>query len=167
MKNLLITGGAGFIGSHLVDRLLTTDVEHVTVLDDFNDFYDPSIKRDNIREHLEEPRYRIIEVDIRDRAALEQVFNGSNFDCVVHLAARAGVRPSLFEPQLYAETNINGTLNLLELARHYNVKQFVFGSSSSVYGINAKVPFSEDDPIRQPISPYAATKAAGELLCHT
>src|SRR5690242_3636871 len=167
MKNLLITGGAGFIGSHLVDRLLAGDVEHITVVDDFNDFYNPSIKRDNIREHLNDPRYSIHEVDIRDRAALEQVFNKNNLDCVVHLAARAGVRPSLSEPQLYSETNINGTLNLLELARHHGITQFVFGSSSSVYGINAKVPFSEDDPIRQPISPYAATKAAGELLCHT
>src|SRR5215204_5270406 len=167
MKNFLITGGAGFIGSHLVDRLLATDVERITVVDDFNDFYDPSIKRANIREHLKYPRYHITEVDIRDRAALEQVFEKNTFDCIVHLAARAGVRPSLSEPQLYTETNINGTLNLLELARHKNIKQFVFGSSSSVYGINAKVPFSEDDPIRQPISPYAATKAAGELLCHT
>jgi UDP-glucuronate 4-epimerase len=167
MKNLLITGGAGFIGSHLVDRLLATSVERVTVVDDFNNFYDPSIKRDNIREHLKDRRYNINELDIRERAALEQVFKANNFDCVVHLAARAGVRPSLSEPQLYTETNINGTLNLLELARQNNIKQFVFGSSSSVYGINAKVPFSEDDPIRQPISPYAATKGAGELLCHT
>jgi len=167
MKNLLVTGGAGFIGSHLVDRLLATGVEHVTVVDDFNDFYDLSIKRDNIQEHLNNPRYHISEVDIRNRAALEQVFQKNNFDCIVHLAARAGVRPSLSEPQLYTETNVNGTLNLLELARHNNIKQFVFGSSSSVYGINAKVPFSEDDPIRQPISPYAATKGAGELLCHT
>jgi len=167
MKNLLITGGAGFIGSHLVDRLLATNVERITVLDDFNDFYNPSIKRDNIREHLKDLRYSIHEADIRDRAALAHVFNKSNFDCVVHLAARAGVRPSLSEPQLYTETNINGTVNLLELARQHDIKQFVFGSSSSVYGINAKVPFSEDDPIRQPISPYAATKGAGELLCHT
>lgn len=167
MKNLLITGGAGFIGSHLVDRLLATGVEHITVVDDFNDFYDPSIKRANITEHLKDSRYDLNEVDIRDQQSLEQVFKHNNFDCVVHLAARAGVRPSLTEPQLYTETNINGTLNLLELARHNNVKQFVFGSSSSVYGINAKVPFSEDDPIRQPISPYAATKGAGELLCHT
>lgn len=167
MKNLLVTGGAGFIGSHLVDRLLATDVEQVSVIDDFNNFYDPSIKRDNISEHLKDPRYSINEVDIRDRDALTRIFKANNFDCVVHLAARAGVRPSLSEPQLYAETNINGTLNLLELARLNNIKQFVFGSSSSVYGINAKVPFSEDDPIRQPISPYAATKGAGELLCHT
>src|ERR1044072_1970889 len=156
MKNLLITGGAGFIGSPLVDRLLATSVERVTVIDDFNNFYDPSIKRDNIREHLKDSRHSINEIDIRDRAALEQVFKANNFDCVVHLAARAGVRPSLSEPELYTETNINGTLNLLELARSNNIKQFVFGSSSSVYGINAKVPFSEDDPIRHPISPYAA-----------
>ena len=167
MKNLLITGGAGFIGSHLVDLLLATEVERITVVDDFNDFYNPSIKRDNIREHLNDPRYSINEIDIRNRSALEQIFKSNNFDCVVHLAARAGVRPSLSEPQLYTETNINGTVNLLELARDHNIKQFVFGSSSSVYGINAKVPFSEDDPIRQPISPYAATKGAGELLCHT
>ena len=167
MKNLLITGGAGFIGSHLVDRLLATDIDRITVIDDFNDFYDPSIKRANITEHLKDSRYQLNEVDIRDRQSLEQVFKNNNFDCVVHLAARAGVRPSLAEPQLYTETNINGTLNLLELARQNNIKQFVFGSSSSVYGINAKVPFSEDDPIRQPISPYAATKGAGELLCHT
>ena len=167
MKNLLITGGAGFIGSHLVDRLLASDAERITVVDDFNDFYNPSIKHDNIREHLKDARYSIHEIDIRNHKALEQVFKESNFDCVVHLAARAGVRPSLSEPQLYTETNVNGTVNLLELARQHNVKQFVFGSSSSVYGINAKAPFSEDDPIRQPISPYAATKGAGELLCYT
>ena len=167
MKNFLITGGAGFIGSHLVDRLLATDVANVTVVDDFNDFYDPSIKHNNIHDHLKDSRYTIHEIDIRDRAKLERIFTANNFECVVHLAARAGVRPSLSEPQLYTETNINGTLNLLDLARQHKLKQFVFGSSSSVYGINAKVPFSEDDPIRQPISPYAATKGAGELICHT
>jgi len=167
VKNVLVTGGAGFIGSHLVDRLLGTNVEQITVVDDFNNFYAPEIKHENIREHLKDPRYKLAEADIRDRAAIERVFNQTRFDCIVHLAARAGVRPSLKEPQLYTETNINGTLNLLELARHHGIRQFVFGSSSSVYGINAKVPFSEDDPIRQPISPYAATKAAGELLCHT
>ena len=167
MRNFLVTGGAGFIGSHLVDRLLATGAESVTVVDDFNDFYNPLVKRNNIREHLKDGRYRIHEVDIRDREALQRVFAENSFDCIVHLAARAGVRPSLAEPQLYSETNINGTINLLELARQNTVKQFVFGSSSSVYGINAQIPFSEDDPIRQPISPYAATKGAGELLCHT
>jgi UDP-glucuronate 4-epimerase len=166
-NNLLITGGAGFIGSHLVDHLLRTKVEHITVVDDFNDFYEPEIKRANIREHLADDRYRLAEIDIRDRGGLEKLFDERRFDCIVHLAARAGVRPSLAEPELYTQTNINGTLNLLELAREHRIKQFVFGSSSSVYGINAKVPFSEDDPIRQPISPYAATKGAGELLCHT
>lgn len=167
MQTILVTGGAGFIGSHLVDRLLSEGIWRVRVLDDFNDFYAPEIKRRNVRAHLQNPEYRLYEADIRDSARLEEIFRAEKFDCIVHLAARAGVRPSLAEPLLYTETNITGTLNLLELARTYQVKQFVFGSSSSVYGINAKVPFSEEDPIRQPISPYAATKAAGELLCHT
>ena len=167
MKTILITGGAGFIGSHLVDRLLAEGEWQVTVVDDFNDFYQPAIKHANISAHLSNPAFRLVEADIRDRATLEQAFNSAPFDCIVHLAARAGVRPSLQQPGLYAETNINGTLNLLELARVHDIKQFIFGSSSSVYGINAKVPFSEDDPVRRPISPYAATKAAGELLGHT
>jgi UDP-glucuronate 4-epimerase len=167
MKNILITGGAGFIGSHLVDRLLSEQAWRVTVIDDFNDFYAPEVKRENVRAHSADPSFALFETDIRDRAALEEIFEKQKFDCIVHLAARAGVRPSLAEPELYAETNINGTVNLLELARRHEIKQFVFGSSSSVYGINAKVPFAEDDPIRQPISPYAATKAAGELICHT
>jgi UDP-glucuronate 4-epimerase len=167
MKNVLITGGAGFIGSHLVGRLLAEGAWRVSVVDDFNNFYDPTVKRRNVAPHLGREEFTLHEADIRDRAALEVIFKETRFDCVVHLAARAGVRPSLVEPVLYAETNINGTLNLLELARAYDVKQFVFGSSSSVYGENEKVPFSEDDPVTKPISPYAATKAAGELLCHT
>lgn len=172
MKNILITGGAGFIGSHLVDRLLSEGDWRVSVVDDFNEFYEPAIKRANISDHEENANFRLFETDIRDKQALakvfDEVFGGKDgFQCIVHLAARAGVRPSLEQPLLYAETNINGTMNLLELAREHGVRQFVFGSSSSVYGINAKVPFSEDDPIRQPISPYAATKGAGELLCHT
>ena len=167
MKSILVTGGAGFIGSHLIDRLLSEGEWRVQVVDDLNDFYDPAIKRANAGAHENNSNYKLIEADIRDRAALQNIFAGNRYDCIVHLAARAGVRPSLDQPLLYAETNINGTMNLLELAREHGVKQFVFGSSSSVYGINAKVPFSEEDPIRQPISPYAATKAAGELLCHT
>ena len=167
MKNILITGGAGFIGSHLVDHLLLEGDWAITVVDDFNDFYAPNIKRNNVKAHEKNPAYKLIEADIRDQVALANVFDNTQFDAIVHLAARAGVRPSLKDPQLYCETNIDGTLNLLEEARKHGVKQFVFGSSSSVYGINAKVPFSEDDPIRQPISPYAATKGAGELLCHT
>ena len=150
-----------------MDRLLTEGDWQVSVVDDFNDFYDPAIKRANVNVHEQNPNYRLFEADIRDKAMLEQIFDENEFSCIVHLAARAGVRPSLEQPLLYAETNINGTLNLLELARKGGTRQFVFGSSSSVYGINARVPFSEDDPIRQTISPYAATKAAGELLCHT
>ncbi|MFL6373952.1 MAG: GDP-mannose 4,6-dehydratase, partial [Pyrinomonadaceae bacterium] len=133
----------------------------------FNDFYSPDIKWANVAGHLKEANCKLVEADIREPKALEQVFANTDFDVIVHLAARAGVRPSLTEPKLYAETNINGTLNLLELARQHGVKQFVFGSSSSVYGVNEKVPFAEDDPIFNPISPYAATKAAGELICHT
>ncbi|HEY3104245.1 MAG TPA: GDP-mannose 4,6-dehydratase [Pyrinomonadaceae bacterium] len=167
MRNVLITGGAGFIGSHLVDRLMSEGDWRVTVVDDFNDFYSPSVKRENISEHLPNPNFKLFEADIRDGDAIEKAFADTRYDCVVHLAARAGVRPSLKEPRLYVETNVNGTLNLLELARKHRVKQFVFGSSSSVYGVNPKVPFSEDDPIFNPISPYAATKAAGELICHT
>ena len=167
MRNVLVTGGAGFIGSHLVARLLDEGGWRVVVVDDFNDFYDPALKRRNVGPHLGRADFELREADIRDRAALGEVFGGTKFDVIVHLAARAGVRPSLSEPLLYTETNIDGTVNLLELARRHGVRQFVFGSSSSVYGENEKVPFAEDDPIFKPISPYAATKAAGELLCHT
>jgi len=166
-KRILVTGGAGFIGSHLVDQLLAEGGSKVTVIDDFNDFYSPQIKRSAVKPHLENPNYKLVEADIRDTDVIANVFADGSFDCVVHLAARAGVRPSLKEPTLYTETNINGTQNLLELAKTHGVPQFVFGSSSSVYGINSKTPFSEEDRIFQPISPYAATKAAGELLCHT
>jgi len=165
-KNVLITGGAGFIGSHLVDELVAEGDWNVTVVDDFNNFYSPEIKWANIAAHRSNAGFSVVVCDIRDAEKLRGVFQNGNFDCVVHLAARAGVRPSLKEPKLYVETNVDGTMNLLELAHEFGVMQFVFGSSSSVYGINSKVPFSEDDKIFQPISPYAATKAAGELLCH-
>ncbi len=167
MKNLLITGGAGFIGSHLVDKLLTENNCRVAVVDNFNDFYSPATKRANIAGHLTNPRFKLYEADICCPETMRRVFAENRFDAIVHLAAWAGVRPSLLNPRLYADVNINGTLNLLELAREFAVKQFVFGSSSSVYGINCRVPFSEEDKIQKPISPYAATKAAGELLCHT
>jgi UDP-glucuronate 4-epimerase len=167
MRNILVTGGAGFIGSHLVDRLLSEGKWRVTVVDDFNNFYSPALKRSNIQEHLQNPLYQLCEVDICDLDALRQIFSTANYDYIVHLAARAGVRPSIEEPFLYAAVNVQGTLNLLELAREFNVRQFIFASSSSVYGINTKVPFSEEDSIARPISPYASTKAAGELLCHT
>ena len=166
-NNILITGGAGFIGSHLAESLLKDTDWKVTIVDDLNDFYSPEIKRANLEEIRRTGDYQFFETDIRVPEKLREVFDETEFDCIVHLAARAGVRPSLSQPKLYAETNINGTLNLLELARDYEVPQFVFGSSSSVYGINSKVPFSEEDRIHQTISPYAATKAAGELLCHT
>lgn len=166
-KNVLVTGGAGFIGSHLVGNLLAEGDWRITIVDDLNDFYSPEIKRANLALFANSPDVEFIEADIRNFSALEPIFENGKFDTIVHLAARAGVRPSLLEPQLYIETNINGTTNLLELARGHNIKQFVFGSSSSVYGENEKVPFAEDDPIFHPISPYAATKAAGELICHT
>jgi UDP-glucuronate 4-epimerase len=166
-KSVLVTGGAGFIGSHLVEYLLREGGWKITVIDDLNDFYSPDIKRANLKALGESGEFNFVEGDIRDADALRKVFDDGDFEYIVHLAARAGVRPSLCHPKLYNETNINGTLNLLELARDFDVPQFVFGSSSSVYGINGKVPFSEDDRIHQPISPYAATKAAGELLCHT
>jgi UDP-glucuronate 4-epimerase len=166
---VLVTGGAGFIGSHLTRRLLDRGAR-VTVLDDFNDFYDPARKRVNILPFQNEPcyaeRYRLVEGDIRDAAVVRRLFEQNEFDAVVHLAARAGVRPSLAEPILYEEVNCIGTLNLLEAARRHGPRVFIFGSSSSVYGINEKVPFSEDDEINQPISPYATTKRTGELLCY-
>ena len=166
-KNILVTGGAGFIGSHLVERLLAEKIWRVSVIDDFNDFYAPALKRANIAAHLTDENYQLFEANICDADALRKIFAENDFETIVHLAARAGVRPSLVEPKLYAETNINGTLNLLDSAGEFNVKQFIFGSSSSVYGDSEKVPFNENDRIFRPISPYAATKAAGELLCHT
>lgn len=164
-KHILVTGGAGFIGTHLTRRLLSRG-DRVTVLDDFNDFYDPSRKRRNVAPLLERPDYRLVEGDIRDEALVDRLFAEGRFDGVVHLAARAGVRPSLQEPILYEDVNCIGTLRLLEAARRHGPDIFIFGSSSSVYGINEKVPFSEADEVNQPISPYATTKRSGELLCY-
>jgi len=161
----LVTGAAGFIGSHLCDRLLTLGWEIVGV-DNFDDFYDPRIKRDNIASCTAQDKFRLVEADIRDRSAMDKAIT-EDVDVIVHLAARAGVRPSIEQPALYADVNINGTVVLLELARQRHVKKFVFASSSSVYGNNQKVPFAEDDNVDYPISPYAATKKAGELICHT
>jgi UDP-glucuronate 4-epimerase len=162
---VLVTGGAGFIGSHLVETLIGRDAL-VTVVDDFNDFYDPAVKRRNLAQ-VSRSRCAVRELDICQADALRRVFTeASGFDVLIHLAARAGVRPSLAQPRLYADVNVAGTLNLLELAREFKVPKFVFASSSSVYGVNQKIPFSEDDPIFKPISPYAATKLAGEALCH-
>lgn len=168
MKNerLLVTGGAGFIGSHLVERLLGMGAARVVVVDNFNDFYDPSIKRKNIAAHLKHPAYRLVEADLCDFESLGRLFGEEAADAVIHLAARAGVRPSLDEPRLYHESNVTGTVNLLELMKQHDVKRLVFGSSSSVYGPVAEPPFREDAPL-MPISPYAATKAAGEMYAHT
>ncbi len=162
--HILVTGGAGFIGSHLSRRLLGRG-DRVTVLDNFNDFYDPKRKRLNIEAFLGKSGYRLVEGDIRDSALVDGLFAESSFDGVVHLAARAGVRPSLEQPILYEEVNCIGTLNLLEAARRHGPEVFTFGSSSSVYGINQKVPFTEEDDISRPISPYATTKRSGELMC--
>ena len=169
-KHILVTGGAGFIGSHLTRRLLERG-DRVTVLDDFNDFYDPARKRENVAPFFAEAgedgeRFRLVEGDIRDEALVEEIFARRDLDGVVHLAARAGVRPSLREPILYEDVNCIGTLRLLEAARRHGPEVFIFGSSSSVYGINKKVPFAETDRVDQPISPYATTKRTGELLCY-
>jgi UDP-glucuronate 4-epimerase len=160
--NLLVTGGAGFIGSHFADRRLAAG-DRVVALDDFNDSYDPALKRRNVAAHVADPSYRLVEGDVRDRALVSRLFDEEEFDAVVHLAARAGVRPSLLDPVLYEEVNCVGTIRLLEAAATHGRPRFVFASSSSVYGTNSKLPFSEDDPIDRPISPYAVTKRAAEL----
>jgi UDP-glucuronate 4-epimerase len=159
---ILITGGAGFIGSHLADRRLARG-DRVVVLDDFNDFYDPALKRANVAPHRANPSYRLVEGDIRDHRLVRRLFAEEKFDAVAHLAARAGVRPSLAEPVLYEEVNCIGTLHLLEAAIAHGKPRFVFASSSSVYGISRRLPFAEDDPVDCPISPYATTKRSGEL----
>ena len=163
---ILVTGAAGFIGSHLCERLLADGAE-VVGLDSFDEFYSPAIKRSNIAECLEHKLFSLIEGDIRDVKCVAGVLSRNNINTIVHLAARAGVRPSIEQPLLYQDVNINGTMVLLEAAKEYGIRKFVFASSSSVYGNNKKVPFSETDNVDFPISPYAATKKAGELLCHT
>ena len=163
MSKILVTGGAGFIGSHVTEHLLGRGDE-VAILDCFNDYYDPAIKRDNLR-HIASAR--VEEGDIRDEAFVADVFARGNFDAVIHLAAMAGVRNSLENPLLYSDVNVRGTQILLEEVRKRPAMRFVYASSSSVYGGNEKVPFSEADDIHQPISPYAATKRAAELLCFT
>ena len=164
--NFLVTGGAGFIGSHTCERLLR-DGHSVWAFDDLNDFYDPQFKRRNLREvqALAKP-FEFVHGDITDRHALDEAFASAKFDQVIHLAARAGVRPSLAEPALYQRVNVEGTVNVLEAARKAGVKKIIIASSSSVYGTNSKVPFAESDPIVSAISPYAASKLAGEALGH-
>ncbi len=162
--HVLVTGGAGFVGSHVVDSLLA-DGEDVTVLDNFDAFYDREVKERNIREHLKNSRYRLIEADIRDAESLNHQLTGP-FDVIVHLAGMGGVRPSIERPLTYQDVNVRGTQNLLEIAARQKIPQFVFASSSSVYGVNPRVPWSEDDDVLRPISPYASTKVSGELLGH-
>lgn len=164
--HFLVTGGAGFIGSHVGERLLHSG-HAVTVIDDLNDFYDRKIKLRNIEEvRTAGESFRFIEGDITNAAELEALFAQSKFDQVIHLAARAGVRPSLMQPSLYQRVNVEGTVNILEAARKHGVNKLVLASSSSVYGVNSKVPFAEGDPIFQSISPYAASKLACEALGH-
>jgi len=162
---ILVTGGAGFIGSNLIEKLLKEGYE-VVCLDNFNDYYNPEIKRNNIKHFLREERFDLMEADIRDKDTLKKIFEKYKFQKVIHLAAQAGVRFSLTQPNLYVDVNVNGTLNLLELSREYKIESFIFGSSSSVYGATKEIPFSEEGKLK-PISPYGVSKIAGELLCST
>lgn len=163
---ILVTGAAGFIGSHLCESLLENDF-HVIGIDNFDPFYDPLIKKKNLENFQEHPNFRFYEVSINNIASLEKIFSEHSFSHIVHLAAKAGVRPSIEQPLLYKKANIDGTMNLLELTRQHNIERFIFASSSSVYGNNRKIPFCEIDSVDNPISPYAATKKAGELICYT
>jgi UDP-glucuronate 4-epimerase len=161
---ILVTGGAGFIGSHFVERLLEAG-HAVVILDDFNDFYDPQIKQANIAGFAKD--VTVHHVDLQDGASVRNLFHREKFEVIAHLAARAGVRPSIQYPHLYYDTNVTGTLHLLEAGRVTGVERFIFASSSSVYGASKTVPFSEDQHLTQTLSPYAATKIAGEFLCST
>jgi UDP-glucuronate 4-epimerase len=165
LRKVLVTGGAGFIGSHLVDRLVERG-DDVTVIDNFDPLYAPESKRRNVAPHAGKANYRLYEADIRDMERLRDMLKGQGFDVICHLAAKAGVRPSIKDPIAYQEVNVFGTQNLLEIAREKGVKQFVFASSSSVYGVNPNVPWREEDHVLMPISPYASTKVSGELLGH-
>src|SRR5438093_3993842 len=164
--NFLVSGGAGFIGYHVCERLLR-DGHAVWAFDDLNNFYDPKIKQANIGDlQASAGSFTFVHGDLTDRASLDELFGSARFDQIIHLAARAGIRPSLLEPALYQRVNVEGTVNLLETARLHGVKKVILASSSSVYGVNSKVPFSESDPIFSAISPYAASKLACEALGH-
>jgi UDP-glucuronate 4-epimerase len=164
MRHVLVTGGAGFIGSHLVDALLR-EGSRVTTVDNFDPFYERAIKEQNIEAHRGHPGWRLVEADLRDDRALREQLTG-DYDAIVHLGAKAGVRSSIQDSLTYQDVNVRGTHVLLELARERGIKQVVFGSSSSVYGVNPRVPWTEEDHVLLPISPYASTKISGELLGH-
>lgn len=163
---VLLTGGAGFIGSNLAEALLKRNIE-LTILDNFNDFYDPAIKERNIADVRKVGEFSLWRNDLLDMETLRKLFSDRRPEIIIHLAAYAGVRPSLENPPLYDRVNVTGTAHLLDLARDFDVQNFIFGSTSSVYGVNSKVPFSEDDPLNKLISPYSVTKRAAELLCYT
>jgi len=163
---ILITGGAGFIGSNLSGHFISRG-HSVVCYDSFDSYYSPTIKRKNILGLVQHPKFTLLEGDVRDEKALERAFSHQKIDVVVHLAARAGVRPSIEQPALYYDVNVTGTLRLLEAMKLAGTTKLIFGSSSSVYGNSRKVPFSELDSVDEPISPYAASKKAAELVCHT
>jgi len=165
-KRILLTGGAGFIGSHVAEALIRRSAK-LSIVDNLDDFYAPTRKRLNLEEISKVGTYEFFETDVRDEAALRKVAEKVQPQIVIHLAARAGVRPSIEQPALYESVNVGGTVNLLEICRELRVERMIFGSSSSVYGITNSVPFREDDPKTCPISPYAATKLAAELMCYT
>jgi UDP-glucuronate 4-epimerase len=165
-NNILVTGGAGFIGSHLCERLISQG-KTVVALDNFDTFYSETVKRSNIKSCLASEKFKLVEGDIRNTDCVRSVIRDNSIDTIVHLAAKAGVRPSIEDPVGYQDTNVNGTVVLLEAAKEFDIKNFIFASSSSVYGNNKKVPFSEVDNVDFPISPYAATKKACELICYT
>ncbi|MEA2016430.1 MAG: GDP-mannose 4,6-dehydratase [Actinomycetota bacterium] len=164
--NILVTGGAGFIGSHLCEKLINLGF-NVICVDNFNKFYSTAIKEDNISKIAANSKFKLFRADICDLNQIDDVFSRNKVELVIHLAARAGVRPSIKDPLLYEKVNVAGTINLLECCKKHDILKLIFASSSSVYGGNMKIPFSENDNVDRPISPYAATKRAGELICHT
>lgn len=164
--NILVTGGAGFIGSHLCEKLINLGFK-VICIDNFDDFYKPAIKENNISKIINDSNFKLYRADICNLEQIDEIFSKNNIELVIHLAAKAGVRPSIKDPLLYEKVNVTGTVNLLECCKNHNISKLIFASSSSVYGGNKKIPFSEDDNVDYPISPYAATKKAGELICHT
>ena len=164
--NIIVTGGAGFIGSYICEKLINLGFR-VICIDNFDDFYSPEIKEDNIRGIINNNNFKLYRSDICNLDGLEEIFLKNDIEVVIHLAAKAGVRPSIKNPLIYQKVNVLGTMNLLECCKKYNIPKFIFASSSSVYGESKKIPFSEDDNVDHPVSPYAATKKAGELICYT